>query len=246
MVGLLEGRRVAFLARHARGHRLLPSEVPFQANVFAMKLLGRGADPLRLRGGLAEGAVRADAHGDPRPVRGPHVQAHLDLLRARPGGATWPSPIRSARRCAACSSRPAARPRSSGTEGDLRLHRGPAVLHAGGVRAVPVVGHGHHRHDQHPGGAPGPRGRDLLRTLAMVTDYDCWHPGHDSVTADQIIATLVTTRSRPRRSSAGRCGASRAEPRTCECATALARPGHAAELVPDDVRRSWRRSSAGT
>ena len=59
VVGLLEGRRVAFLARHARGHRLLPSEVPFQANVFALKLAGRGADPLRLRGGLAEGAVRA-------------------------------------------------------------------------------------------------------------------------------------------------------------------------------------------
>ncbi len=48
VLGTLEGRRVAFLARHARGHRILPSELNFRANVFAMKSLGVGVDPLGL------------------------------------------------------------------------------------------------------------------------------------------------------------------------------------------------------
>ena len=40
VLGMLEGKRVAFLARHARGHRILPGEINFRANVYAMKLLG--------------------------------------------------------------------------------------------------------------------------------------------------------------------------------------------------------------
>ena len=40
ILGTLEGARVAFLARHGRGHRLLPTELPFRANIYAMKLLG--------------------------------------------------------------------------------------------------------------------------------------------------------------------------------------------------------------
>ena len=41
LVGSLEGRRVAFLARHGEGHRLLPSELNFRANIFGFKKLGR-------------------------------------------------------------------------------------------------------------------------------------------------------------------------------------------------------------
>src|ERR1700693_2099394 len=40
ILGTLEGRRVVFLARHARGHRILPSEINFRANIYALKLLG--------------------------------------------------------------------------------------------------------------------------------------------------------------------------------------------------------------
>jgi 5'-methylthioadenosine phosphorylase len=75
-------------------------------------------------------------------------------------------------------------------------------------------------------------------TLAMVTDYDCWHPDHDAVTADQIIANLgrnaatakAVLRAALRRLPDG--------PRTCECATALkfalVTP---ADLVPEQVKR---------
>ena len=40
IIGMLDGVRVAFLARHGRGHRLMPSELPFRANIYAMKKLG--------------------------------------------------------------------------------------------------------------------------------------------------------------------------------------------------------------
>src|SRR5262249_49568288 len=40
VVGTLEGKRAAFLARHGRGHRILPSEINYRANIYAMKLLG--------------------------------------------------------------------------------------------------------------------------------------------------------------------------------------------------------------
>jgi len=53
-VGTLEGWRVAFLARHGRGHRFLPSEINYRANIYAMKLPGCGAHHLSQRGRLAK------------------------------------------------------------------------------------------------------------------------------------------------------------------------------------------------
>jgi 5'-methylthioadenosine phosphorylase len=74
-------------------------------------------------------------------------------------------------------------------------------------------------------------------TLAMVTDYDCWHAGHDSVTADQIIATLLANAEAAKTVLRGALRRIPREARDCECASALS---HAlvtpAELVPDDVK----------
>ena len=58
MVGTLEGKRVAFLARHGRGHRILPTEINFRANIYAMKLLGVRADHFRQCGRFAAGELR--------------------------------------------------------------------------------------------------------------------------------------------------------------------------------------------
>ena len=82
LLGALEGQRVAFLPRHGRGHRILPHEINFRANIYAMKKLGRGVHPLGLGGRLAEGSLRAARHGGPRPVHRPHAAA-----RARPSSA---------------------------------------------------------------------------------------------------------------------------------------------------------------
>jgi 5'-methylthioadenosine phosphorylase len=75
-------------------------------------------------------------------------------------------------------------------------------------------------------------------TLAMVTDYDCWHPEHASVTADQIIATLVQNTATAKavlRAALRRLPERRGE---CECASALKHAlVTAPELVPEAVKR---------
>jgi 5'-methylthioadenosine phosphorylase len=75
-------------------------------------------------------------------------------------------------------------------------------------------------------------------TLAMVTDYDCWHPEHDSVTAEQIIGNLVRNAATAKAVLRAALRRLPPRPRTCECATALA---HALvtppELVPEAVKR---------
>jgi 5'-methylthioadenosine phosphorylase len=75
-------------------------------------------------------------------------------------------------------------------------------------------------------------------TLAMVTDYDCWHPAHESVTADQIIANLMTNAEAARSVLRGALRRISREPRTCECASALSRAlVTPSELVPDALKR---------
>ena len=75
VLGHARGPAVAFLPRHGRGHRILPSELQLPGQRLRPEDAGRRAHPLRVRGRLAQGEVRAAAHGDPRPVRGPHLPA---------------------------------------------------------------------------------------------------------------------------------------------------------------------------
>ncbi len=63
VLGKLEGRKVAFLARHGRGHRILPTELNFRANIYGMK-----QHPVALGRGLAQGRAQAHRFRDPRPV----------------------------------------------------------------------------------------------------------------------------------------------------------------------------------
>ena len=67
ITGTLEGRRVAFLPRHGRGHRLMSSELNFRANIFGFKVLGAEWD-LRSSGGKHAGGYYAPRHRDPGPV----------------------------------------------------------------------------------------------------------------------------------------------------------------------------------
>ena len=76
-------------------------------------------------------------------------------------------------------------------------------------------------------------------TLALVTDYDCWHPDHDSVTVDLIIANLMQNAATAQKTIAGSRRASWRDPRTCACKDALAtaiitRPEH----VPAQIREA--------
>src|SRR5437867_9829813 len=74
-------------------------------------------------------------------------------------------------------------------------------------------------------------------TLALITDYDCWHPDHDSVTVDLIIANLQQNAVTAQRAIAAAVGRI-AGPRTCECATALATAIITPRaLVPEQTKR---------
>ena len=79
VLGTLEGKQVAFLARHARGHRILPGEINYRANIYAMKLLGVE----RIISVSAVGSLKEDLPGRVsrrRPIRRSHQGPHLDVL----------------------------------------------------------------------------------------------------------------------------------------------------------------------
>src|SRR6266536_2982220 len=129
IIGTLENERVAFLPRHGRGHRLTPTEVPFRANIYAMKLLG------------VERILSASAVGSLQEKYAP-----LDMV-------------------------------------------------------IP---------DQF-----------FDRTLALVTDYDCWHPGHDAVTVETVIEYLNKNVRNAQLIMKSAVKALANRPRTCKCGLAL-------------------------
>jgi 5'-methylthioadenosine phosphorylase len=194
IVGTLDGTRIAFLARHGRGHRLLPSELPFRANIYAMKTLGveylisasavgslqEAAKPVdmvlpdqfidrtknRASTFFGEGIVAHIAFGDPvcknlSQVIGDAIES-LDF----PGvtlhrGGTY-----------VCMEGPAF---STKAESNLYRSWGATVV---GMTNLPE--------------AKLAREAEMAyATLAMVTDYDCWHPDHDSVTVEMVIGNLM-------------------------------------------------------
>jgi 5'-methylthioadenosine phosphorylase len=238
MVGRLEGRGVAFLARHARGHRILPSELNFQANVFAFKRLGVQAIlSVSAVGSLKEKyaplhMVIPDQLLDRTRLRkstffGRGLVAHVAF--AQPF-----CPVLSETLAGACG------------EAGATFHRGGTYVCIEGPQfstraeselyrswGMDVVGMTNLQE------AKLAREAELCyATLAMVTDYDCWHPDHDSVTADQIMANLARNAATAKAVLRAALRRLPAAPRACPCASALA---HAlvtpAELVPESVKR---------
>ena len=193
IVGKLEGTTVAFLARHGRSHHLQPSELPFRANIHGMKQLGveylisasavgslkEEAKPLdmvvpnqfidrtknRVSTFFGEGIVAHIAFGDPvcnqlAQVLGDAV-ASLNLDNVDlHRGGTY-----------VCMEGPAF---STKAESNLYRSWGATII---GMTNLPE--------------AKLAREAEIsYATLAMVTDYDCWHPDHDSVTVEMVIGNL--------------------------------------------------------
>ena len=193
IVGTLDGTRVAFLARHGRNHTLMPSELPYRANVYAMKSLGveylisasavgslqAEAKPLdmvvpdqfidrtknRISTFFGDGIVGHIAFGDPVCPKLANVLAEaIDSLNLADvtlhRGGTY-----------VCMEGPAF---STKAESNLYRSWGATII---GMTNLPE--------------AKLAREAEIAyATLALVTDYDCWHPDHDSVTVDMVIANL--------------------------------------------------------
>jgi 5'-methylthioadenosine phosphorylase len=190
ILGTLEGVKVAFLPRHGEGHRLSPSELPAKANIYALKSLGVE----RIISVSAVGSLKEDI----RPLDIVIPDQLVDVTKGRAG--TFFSdgivghvsmaepfcPLLSQLSFDA-STKAAARVHKRGTylvvEGPQFSTRAESQLYCSwGVDIVGMTAS--------PEAKLAREAEMCYATLAMVTDYDCWHPGHDSVTVEMILTNL--------------------------------------------------------
>src|SRR5882672_11484856 len=221
VLGTLEGRKVAFLARHGRGHRILPTELNFRANIYGFKQLGverilsisavgslkEEHKPLefvipdqffdrtrhRVDTFFGEGIVAHIAFADPLC---PELSKAVETACKRAGvvgkrGGTY-----------LCMEGP-----QFSTKAESNVYRtwGMDVIGMTNLQEAKLA-----------------REAEICDvTVAMVTDYDCWHPHHDSVTVDQIVGVLL-------KNAENACNvvreavAAMPQTRACKCAVSLA------------------------
>jgi len=221
VVGTLAGRQVAFLARHGRGHRLSPSEINFRANIYAMKSLGvERIISLSAVGSLKEEHRPLDfvipdqffdrTRGRISTFFGEGLVAHISF--ADPTCPQLADVV-----SAACASAGV----NAKKGGTYLCMEGPAfstkaesnVYRSWGMDVI---------------GMTNLQEAKLAReaeicyvTVAMVTDYDCWHPQHDAVTVTDIIANL-TKNAENACAVVAAAVAAMPSARTCKCGSALA------------------------
>jgi 5'-methylthioadenosine phosphorylase len=237
VVGSLDGRRVAFLPRHGRGHRMLPSELNFRANVYALKTLGvEWILSVSAVGSLKEkyaplSMVIPDQFVDRTTQRastffGKGLVAHVGFARPFCAGLSRVM----AEACVAAQ----ALHHVGGTyiciEGPQFSTRAESELYRSwGMDIIGMTNLQEARLAR--------EAEICYATLAMVTDYDCWHPDHDAVTVDQIIANLgknAETAKAVLRAALARLPIAR----DCECAHALQHALITApEVVPETLKR---------
>ncbi len=238
VLGRLGGRQVAFLARHGAGHRLLPTELNFRANVYGFKVLG------------VEWIVSASAVGSlqeryrPEEILVP--DQFLDRTRGRistffgdglVAHVSFAHPV-----CPALSALAA----EAGDAVGASVHRGGTYVCMEGPQFSTLAESRLYRSwGMDVIGMTNLQEAKLAReaeicftTLALVTDYDCWHPDHDNVSVEMVVETLRHNAETARRVIRGIVGRLPIE-RGCECRTALAtaiitRP----EAVSEEARRA--------
>ena len=221
VIATLAGRRVAFLARHGAGHRLLPSELNFRANIYGFKTLGVEW----ILSASAVGSLREDF----KPLDLVVPDQFYDRTRNRistffgegiVGHVAFAHPF--------CKPLSAILYESAGAAG-ATVHQGGTYVCMEGPQFSTVAESESYRSAGFDIiGMTNLQEAKLAReaeicyaTLALVTDYDCWHPDHDAVTVDMVIANL-TQNARMAQQVLTRAVERLPIARTCECARALA------------------------
>jgi 5'-methylthioadenosine phosphorylase len=237
VLGTLAGKNVAFLTRHGRGHRISPSELNFRANIYGMKSLGVE----RIISLSAVGSLKEEH----RPLDFVIPDQFFDRTRGRistffgeglVAHISFADPI-----CPQLAGVVASACTSAGVNskkgGTYLCMEGPAfstkaesnIYRSWGMDVI---------------GMTNLQEAKLAReaeicyvTVAMVTDYDCWHPQHDAVTVNDIIGNLMKNAENACAVVAAAVAAMPAG-RTCKCGSALA---HAIltdrASVPESARR---------
>jgi 5'-methylthioadenosine phosphorylase len=237
VLGTIRGKRVAFLARHGIGHRLLPSELNFRANIYGFKVLGVE----RLLSASAVGSLKEEY----RPLDILIPDQFFDRTKGRIStffGRGLVAHVGFAHPFC---------PVLSGLAIDAARAVG-ATTHAGGTY---VNMEGPHFSTLAESRLYRAWGMDVIgmtnlqeaklareaeicyTTFALITDYDCWHPDHDSVTVDMVVKNLLqnaVTAQRAIAETVGRISGAR----TCACKDALATAIMTrAEQVPEATKR---------
>jgi 5'-methylthioadenosine phosphorylase len=240
VMGTLRGKRVAFLARHGIGHRLMPSELNFRANIFGFKTLG------------VEYILSASAVGslkeEYRPLDLLIPDQFFDRTKGRISSffgnglvahVGFAHPF-----CGILSDLAHGAAQAAGAT----VHKGGTYVCMEGPQFSTLAESQLYRSwGMDVIGMTNLQEAKLAReaeicytTIALVTDYDCWHPDHDHVTVDLIIANL-TQNARVAQQVIAEAVGRLPYPRTCECATALK---HALITRPDAVPAGTRRALA--
>ncbi len=221
VIGSLRGQRVAFLARHGAGHRYTPSELNYRANIFGFKVLGVE----RIISASAVGSLKEEyppldivfpgqfidrTFGRVGTFFGRGIVAHVGFAH----------PV-----CDDLREQVA----EAGDRVGARVHRGGTYVCMEGPQFSTLAESNLYRSwGADVIGMTNLQEAKLAReaeicyaTMALVTDYDCWHPDHDSVTVEVIIKVLTENARTAQQVIAGAVeGLGRA--RTCPCASALA------------------------
>ena len=190
VLGDLEDRKVVFLARHGRGHRLLPSELNFRANIYALKSLGVE----RILSVSAVGSLKQEH----KPTDFVIPDQFIDRTFHREstffgegvvGHVAFGDPI--------CALVAEAAARGCAQSGVVGKRGGTYVCMEGPQFSTRAESNLYRSWGADVIGMTNLQEAKLAReaeicyaTLAMVTDYDCWHPDHDSVTTEQVVAVL--------------------------------------------------------
>jgi 5'-methylthioadenosine phosphorylase len=239
ILGTLRGRRVAFLARHGAGHRILPSELNFRANLYGFKALGVE----RILSASAVGSLKQEY----RPLDIVVPDQFFDRTRGRIStffGRGIVAHVAFAHPLCADLSAIAA---DSASRVGATVHRGGTYVNIEGPQFSTLAESKLYRSwGMDVIGMTNLQEAKLAReaemcyaTIALVTDYDCWHPDHDSVTVDLIIANLMQNAATAQKTIAEAVGRLAAA-RTCACQDALAtaiitRPDQVPEQTKKDL-----------
>jgi 5'-methylthioadenosine phosphorylase len=240
VLGELDGVRVAFLSRHGRGHRLSPSEINYRANVYALKAIG----VRRVISVSAVGSMKDSVK--PGDVVLP--DQFIDLTKRRfstffEGGVVahvaFGDPV-----CASLATSLLGAGRSVGAT----VHQGGTYLCMEGPQfstkaesnlyrqwGVSVIGM-----TNMPEAKLAREAELCYATVALVTDYDCWHESEEPVTVEAILATLCANVALAKRLLRAAVK-SAASVTSCPCQQALQ---HAIATAPDTIPAGLRRKLA--
>ncbi len=221
VLGNFEGKRVAFLARHGRGHRILPSELNFRANVYAMKLLG----VQRIISVSAVGSLKEDLRPGEFLVPDQFFDSTKGRISTFFGNGLVAHVAFDKPTCAQLSTVLA----DACVSTAVPVHRKGTYINMEGPQFSTLAeAHFHRAQKFDVIGMTNVTEAKLAReaeicyaTIAMITDYDCWHPEHESVTASQIIATLNQNATNAQNVVREAIKTMPAE-RKCKCGSALA------------------------